>query len=234
LKKRSIEIFLILVFFPIRFSAQPLYSLKEIESLDSIAKSFSGGSCFATLYMETMQQIELQIHKMPPEEIQQIRKLEISFANLFLEECHRFKDSNRVNETWRPYFTGRNLSSLQYRLFGINAHINGDLWQALVQSFSYDELKKNSNTVFLFHKSLINIYHQVYREAVSESKRVKTLHILTAGLDKTYGRFLLRKWRKRQLKIAMLKYTDSEKFQKKLKLVEKKKNKLDRMIERLL
>jgi hypothetical protein len=120
------------------------------------------------------------------------------------------------------------------KLYGINAHINGDLWQALRDSYSKDEIKDIGNTVFLFHKSLLKIYINLYEEAKKQNKKIKTLHALTIGLAKSYGKHLLKKWRKRQINIATLYYSNQPKSGRLKTKTERKKNKIDKMITRHL
>ena len=213
---------------------QPLYSFKETQAVDSIMQAKNTASAFAALYSKTMLKIEEQLEEMDTGTIRQIRTLEINFACYFLKACQQFKDSSKTCETWNTYFTTDNLSPLQLKLLGINAHINGDLWQALKDSFSETKIKGISKTVFLFHQSLLHIYKELYREAIAENGKIKALNFLTLGLSEKYGRHLLSKWRKRQLKLASLYYFNQERFEKKRRNTEKRKTRIDNMIIRRL
>jgi hypothetical protein len=225
---------ILLLLFAVKAYSQPVDSFKEIKAVDSIAQTKSTASIFAALYIKTMLEIEEQLKQMDTVTIRQIRKLEINFAEYFLKACREFYNSNTTGETWNAYFTITNLSTVQLKLLGINAHINGDLWQALKDSFSETEIKGISKTVFLFHQSLLYIYKEVYREAVAENRKIKTLHILSLGLSQKYGKHLLSKWRKRQLKLASLYYFNQERFDTKKSRTEKKKIRIDNMITRRL
>jgi Family of unknown function (DUF5995) len=221
---------ILLLLFTAKLHSQTADSFKEIKAVDSIAQTKSTASVFAALYNKTMLEIEEQLKRMDTSTIRQIRKLEINFAEYFLKACQEFNDSKGVGEIWSAYFTIANLSPVQLKLLGINAHINGDLWQALKDSFSETEIKGISKTVFLFHQSLLYIYKEVYREAITENRKIKTLHILSLGLSQKYGKHLLSKWRKRQLKLASLYYFNKERFEKKKWSTEKKKTRIDNMI----
>jgi cell division protein FtsB len=225
---------ILLLLFAVKAYSQPVDSFKEIKAVDSIAQTKSTASIFAALYIKTMLEIEEQLKQMDTVTIRQIRKLEINFAEYFLKACREFYNSSKTGETWNAYFTITNLSTVQLKLLGINAHINGDLWQALKDSFSETEIKGISKTVFLFHQSLLYIYKEVYREAVAENRKIKTLHILSLGLSQKYGKHLLSKWRKRQLKLASLYYFNQERFDTKKSRTEKKKIRIDNMITRRL
>jgi hypothetical protein len=198
--------------------------------VDSIAGVEGVSSVFAALYSKTMQEIEVQLQKMDTASARQIRKLELNFSGYFIRACRQFKNADSIDINWATYFKKDNLSPIQLKLLGINAHINADLWQALRDSFSENEIKDISKTVFLFHQSLLVIYKEVYREAKAENKRIKTLNTLSLGLSEKFGRHLLAKWRKRQLKLANLFYFNTTKFERLRKKTEKKKNRIDNMI----
>ena len=225
---------ILLLLFAAEVYSQPADSFREIKAVDSIAQTKSTASVFATLYSKTMLEIEEQLKQMDTSTIRQIRKLEINFAEYFLKACREFKDSSKAGKIWNAYFTTTNLSPVQLKLLGINAHINGDLWQALKDSFSETETISINKTVFLFHQSLLYIYKEVYGEAIAENKKIKTLHILSLGLSEKYGKHLLSKWRKRQLKLASLYYFNRNRFVKKRNSIERKKVRIDNLIIRRL
>lgn len=145
---------ILLLLFAAKTYSQPADSFNEIQAVDSIAQTKGTASVFAALYSKTMLEIEEQLKQLDFSTIRQIRKLEINFAEYFLKACHEFNNSKKTGEIWKAYFTIANVSPIQLKLLGINAHINGDLWQALKDSFSETEIKGISKTVFLFHQSL--------------------------------------------------------------------------------
>jgi len=106
--------------------------------------------------------------------IGKIRKLELNFSNYFTNACNAFNDGKKIDKTWITYFKTPGLSQLQLKLLGINAHINGDLWRALKDSYTAAEIKSTGKTVFLFHQSLLVIYKMVYDDAMMENKPIKT------------------------------------------------------------
>ena len=82
--------------------------------------------------------------------ISQIRELEINFSNYFLKACNKYKDSGHTDSTWKIYFETSGLSPLKLKLLGINAHINGDLWQALRDSYTVHEIQVSAKPFFYF------------------------------------------------------------------------------------
>ncbi len=217
-----------------RLYPQPLSAYKEIQAVDSIALTKSTASYFAKLYSKTMLQIEEQLTGMDTATRSQIRKLEIKFSNCFLRACYKYTGSGKTDSTWKTYFETSGLSPLQLKLLGINAHINSDLWQALRDSYAIHEIQNISKTVFLFHQSLLHIYKEVYNEAISENKKIKTLHTLSLGLSEKFGKHLLSKWRKRQIKLATLYYFKQNRFEQKRKRTDRKKVRIDNLIIRRL
>jgi hypothetical protein len=173
-----------------------------------------------------MWQIEEQLKSLDSVALQQIRKLELNFSDYFTKACCGYDSA----KTWNRYFNTPKVSLLQLKLLGINAHINGDLWKALRDSYSANEIKDISKTVFLFHQSLLIIYKRVYEDARKENRKLRILHAISFGLSKKYGEHLLTKWRKRQIKLAILYYFDKEKFERQLCRVKNKKDKIDRLI----
>jgi Family of unknown function (DUF5995) len=216
--------------FYLHLQGQPYSSFKEINDVDSIARSGETSSIFGSLYCKSMQGIEIQLQKMDTASVRQIRKLELNFAGYFIRACWQIKNDDSLDNNWGAYFKSGDLSPIQLKLLGINAHINGDLWKALRDSFSENEIKDISKTVFLFHQSLLVIYKEVYQQAKTESKKIKTLNTLSLGLSEKVGKHLLVKWRKRQLKLANLYYFNTVKFERLKKKTEKKKVRIDNMI----
>ena len=71
-----------------------------------------------------------------------MKRLEADFAEYFFRAVNAHTMGTIVPPEWKNYFNGNGLSPLQLKLIGANAHINGDIWQALVNSFSLEEIKK--------------------------------------------------------------------------------------------
>jgi Family of unknown function (DUF5995) len=214
--------------------AQKLPASEVLKQLDSVAQSNGPGRCFAGLYVKSAIEIEKQLTEMDSVSIAQIRRLEKNFSGYFINANKKITETNDTAEIWHVYFKYSGSSELKRKLLGINAHINGDLWQALRDSYSKEEIKQAGRTVFLFHRSLLKIYNELYAEAKAADKKIKTLHNLSLGFAKAYGRHLLKKWRKRQIKIATLYYFNPPKFERIKTKTEKKKNRIDIEIMRHL
>lgn len=127
-------------------------------------------------------------------------------------------------------FRHNNISQLQYKLLGINAHINGDVRKALIAEFSPAELKIYKASFLAFNRKLKQQYFNLYYQAVNEKIRFKVLDHLTFGMAKWYGSQLLLKWRKGQMRIANLYFINQDSYLRKEKSLSKKKLRLDKAI----
>ena len=123
---------------------------------------------------------------------------------------------------------------MQYLLIGINTHINEDIWQALIVQFSLFEMEEIKANYFAFYKSLENEYNRIYSQAWLTNQRIRQLHFITFRLDKEYGKMMLKKWRRRQFKIAELYYKNPVRFDQKLMILKSKTANLNHMITHLL
>jgi len=117
---------------------------------------------------------------------------------------------------------------------GANAHINGDIWQALTDNFSIGEIRQLKPFYKKYHRSISKICDELWRSGVRSDKRLHDLHVLTFGLDRVYGKIMLKKWRNRQLRLAILKFETPKRFTALKKRIDKKRNRIDKMITRRL
>lgn len=203
-----------------------------LQKLDAIQNGYNVSKHFAGLYFTTTQKAIGFFKDKPLETKNFIEKLETSFAALFFRSVDSFDQKKMIPDEWKGYFNDSSLSPLQYKLLGINAHINGDIWQALVSAFTHEEIEKGKESYFDFQKGLVQQYREFYNESLRSSVKVRLLHDATAGLDKLYGKLMLKHWRERQIKLALLFYTDKEKFSVALERLHKKMNRINQLIVR--
>ncbi|NOT52088.1 MAG: hypothetical protein HOP10_12520 [Chitinophagaceae bacterium] len=205
-----------------------LQKLDSIQNTDCISKHFAG------LYFTTTKEAIEFFRDNPAQTKNFIERLEISFAGFFFRSVDSFTQKKVIPMEWGSYFNNSSLSPLQYKLLGINAHINGDIWQALTKEFTLAEIQGAKESYFDFQKGLKKQYKEFYNESLKSSSKVRLLHNATAGLDKLYGKLMLGHWRKRQMKLAILFYTDKEKFSIELEKLRRKMKRIDQMILRNL
>lgn len=229
-KKILLSDFLIFFFASMCLSQNDNRELNILQKLDSIRKGQSISKHFAELYYNTTLTADIFFANSDRKVHSFMQRLEVCFGNYFFEAAQLYETGKPVPEVWTAYFSDTTHSEIQYLLLGANAHINGDIWKALTTEFSLQDIQENKQGYFSFYKGLMKIYLDVYDIAICSAKNAETLHRLSFGLDKIYGKIMLKRWRKRQMQLAILYYSDRSRFEKKLKKVKAKMNHLNGMI----
>jgi hypothetical protein len=113
---------------------QPTTINEVIQSLDEIIEKSkieqSAIGLFTTLYREVTLQIKNGIETGLFENPERMEKLDVIFANRYLDAYYQFQAKEKCSECWQFSFTkGEEYWSIvpQHLLMGINAHINLDL-----------------------------------------------------------------------------------------------------------
>lgn len=207
-------------------------SLTLLVRLDSIRQSSSVSKHFADIYFETTIGAVNYFSKADERVQQLMERLELQFASYFFRAAEAHREKENVPRPWQAYYQDSNAPSLRYILYGINAHINGDIWQALTSAFTAAEIEELKPWYFGYYRELQQEYEAVYRRALAQNKKLRFLHALTMGLDKAYGKIMLKRWRNRQMKLAVLYFNDRALFEKKIKKLQGKTRRLDRLIRK--
>ena len=166
-----------------------------LQKLDSIKKSQSVARHFAELYFNTTVKAIDHFSNRSKKENDFIQRFETRFAEFFFCSAEAHSRCIPIPREWKTYFADTALSPLQYKLLGINAHINGDIWKVLTVEFSLDEIKENKGSYFSFQKRLKDQYREFYVSSRESSAKIRMLHVATAGLDKLYGKMMLTRWK---------------------------------------
>ena len=207
---------------------------EPFHELDSIGKSNSHSKYFGELYHRFLTGIEEQLSTRDTTAKKLVRRFENVFADYYINACKSYLNKEKIDlQEWQTYFSDSTLKPIQYLLLGANAHLNGGLWNALVNSFTAEEMKQLQPEFHIFKKTLNKTYHVVYQEG-TEHPKLNKISKAVLGMDKLLGNFYLYKWRKRQMRIARLYWSQSPKHAKLVARVEKKKNRIDPLILNLL
>jgi len=212
------------------YAQQNEATIALLRKLDSLQASSSDSRYFASLYFNiTVKALDFFSKKEKP--VQDfMQRLELRFAGYFFEAADAHNSKNEIPPVWKTYYTDSNLSRLQYFLLGANAHINGDIWQAMTTEFSLQELKEFKKEYYRFNKKLKEELFFVYDTAFNTVTKVRLLHSFTFGFDRSYAKLMLVRWRKRQMKLSELWFTDKEKFAVKLSALKKKMAAFDKLV----
>jgi len=202
--------------------------------LDSINRMCGDEKYFAGLYYHTTILAEEYIKSLQITEQPMMKKLEQGFAGYFISAVEANYLGENIPAVWKNYLSGLSLSPVQLQLPGANAHINGDIWQAMHSAFSAEELKMMKPVYRRYNQSLDQIFSGLYSEIYASEKKLRLLHKLSFGLDKYYGRWMLHHWRNRQLNLAISSFENEKKINRLYQRTTNKKNEMDRLIIRRL
>ncbi len=205
----------------------------SIQRIDSISHTESIAGHFARIYTASMGNINVQLAAMDSNVRSFIKKFEVSFINYFLDACSEFESGHLSQESvWSNYFTNPNADSWQLTLVGVNAHINGDIWKGLINNFSAGDIRKYKKKLLSFQRSIAKAFKPFFNDLMQQSSYLRFINGFTKDMARRYGEWLIYNWRLRQINLAILYYEDNEKFKRKLEIIKRKKNKIDRVILR--
>lgn len=200
--------------------------------LDSVRKSPSVSRYFAEIYFETTVNA-IQFFSRSDQKVKElIDRMQLRFADYFFYSAHAFREGREIPAPWKAYYSDSSASALRCMLYGINAHINGDIWQAITAEFSADEIKSLKPHYLAYRKGLLEIYRQLYKQAIETHSLIGLVHRSSFGLDKLYGKIMLKRWRKRQLRLSELYYLNRDLFEKEQRKLAMKMEQVNRLIRK--
>ena len=123
---------------PVAVGFQPAVTIDEVlERLDEVVargrREHSPAGYFAVLYRHVTARVRDAIARRDFEDGERMARLDVAFANRYLEALHCFQTGQPTSRCWQLAFESarrRRLIVLQHLLLGINAHINLDLGAA--------------------------------------------------------------------------------------------------------
>src|SRR5438045_857900 len=116
---------------------------------------------------------------------------------------------------------------------GVNAHINGEMWQAIVAACPKRDIDEHRKQYRRFEDAIAKVYSPVFDSILARNRYVRLVNSMTNGLAMVFGEKVLSKWRMRSVNLAILYYTNSAKFKRRLATLNRKKQKVDRLILRM-
>jgi Family of unknown function (DUF5995) len=122
-------------------AAPPVTSIDEaiarMRQIDEELPSSDGVSCFNRMYLEVTTEVGRRIEAGFFANPQFMSRLDVVFANLYLDAVDAATDPQTAPLAWRPLIEQRanpGIEPIQFALAGMNAHINHDLPIAVVQT----------------------------------------------------------------------------------------------------
>lgn len=202
-----------------------------LSRLDTLRNSASVARHFAAVYFEiTFNSASFFVAA--DTEIQCLtERMKVRFADYFFRSVYAYEHHQPLPEEWSVYFNTTGATDIQYLLLGINAHLNGDIWRGLITEFTPAELEKVKPHYFSYYAQLVKEYRLIYERALACSPRIRLLHQISFGANRCYGKLMLKRWLKRQMRMAELYFCDEPLFQKKRARLKRKMRNLDKLVK---
>ena len=209
------------------------FSTDPIRQVDSMAVSKNTARYFADIYRRSMKNIGLELQNMDSASKAFILKFEIRFAGYFMAAC--ISEENGLlspASPWKTFFSIPDAKPWQSVLIGVNAHINADFRHVLLDEFSEEEISTHKKALIQLHGAIAKQYDALFADILKDNGYLRFMNTISIGLEKKYGKHLLAKWRKRQIRLALLYYRHPQKYIRRDAAIRKKKIKIDERILR--
>jgi Family of unknown function (DUF5995) len=112
--------------------------LERMAAIDADLPHDDGVAYFNRMYWQVTKLVDDAVDASTFEAGEFLARLDVHFANRFFEAYAADLDGTTVSAAWAPLFEGRardHTLPIQFALAGMNAHINRDLPQGIVQVF---------------------------------------------------------------------------------------------------
>jgi len=121
----------------------PVHSIEEataiMTAIDEVLPDSDGVKWFNRLYLRVTVSVGAAVAGARFNDVGFLTKLDVVFANLYFSALAAASaDTGAAPSAWRPLLRARNapeIARIQFALAGMNAHINRDLPDGIVQSF---------------------------------------------------------------------------------------------------
>ena len=133
------------IFKCLKINGMSIYSIDAvIAELDRISvhekQEGSAMTFFPILYNKVTKRIKAGIEAHEFDDNARMERLDVLFANRYIEAYHQFRDGQQPTASWSHAFRVDEALVMQHLLLGINAHINLDLGIAAVLTTGDDHL----------------------------------------------------------------------------------------------
>ncbi|WP_207425123.1 DUF5995 family protein [Pedobacter sp. SYSU D00535] len=119
---------------------------------------------FAALYLKVTESVKQGIQRKQFEDGQRMERLDVLFANRYLEAYHQWKSGQEPSASWKLAFETAEKRSpliLQHLLLGMSAHINLDLGIATVEETGDTPLEDIHNDFDMINTIISSLTYQV-------------------------------------------------------------------------
>jgi hypothetical protein len=207
--------------------AQLPYSVND--SLYRMAQQQNISQHFSLLYYQSTCAADAYTKQQATPAIKFLTRFKEKFAAYFFSAANNYLQQKQQTFCWQHYYSSPGFTPFQYYFLGMNAHINGDMWEAIINSAPYDSIKKYKVVLTGFQRQLNSLFDSVYH-VVKNNHTLQRFHILSFGADRVYGKKMMRHWRKNQIKLALLYYSHPDKFNRRLAKTRRKMVRMDAFV----
>lgn len=161
--------------------------------------------CFAALYRQVTIKVKEGIAAGRFEEGSRMERLDVIFANRYLEALQRFRMGEPASQCWQAAFAAAaswRLLILQHLLLGMNAHINLDLGIAAAQTSPGGELPALKRDFDEINDILAELHEKIQRQIEALSPWLGLLDRLAGRTDEIVFNFSLKRARAAAWKFA--------------------------------
>lgn len=147
---------------------------------------------FAALYRKVTIRVRDGILNGEFEDNERMERLDVIFANRYLDAYHQYKTGNLPTQSWAIALKAAQNKKgiiLQHLLLGMNAHINLDLGIAAVETIENADLKALKNDFYAINTILAEMVDDVQDRISKASPLFGVLDPLTGRLDEDLMNF---------------------------------------------
>ncbi|QRM90894.1 hypothetical protein FG167_17130 [Lacinutrix sp. WUR7] len=152
---------------------------------------------FAFIYRRTTAEILKEIQLKNFEDNARLEKLDVAFANLYLDAYNNYINNKPIRKCWEFAFhtKSESLTILQHILLGMNAHINLDLSISTSATMAGEDLVDIENDFNTINDILFSIVNEMQDRLSKVSRLMFLLDILGKNTDEKIIDFSMRKAR---------------------------------------
>lgn len=159
---------------------------------------------FAYVYRRTTEGVKEAVIKKRFEDNARMEKMDVTFANFYIQAYHNYKSGGIISESWKSSFDAKdaNITMIQHLLLGMNAHINLDLGQAAAATCPGKEIYSLKNDFMEVNKVLADLTDVMQRKLGKVSPLMFVLDWAGKRSDEVLVNFSMIKAREQAWKLA--------------------------------
>jgi hypothetical protein len=189
---------------------------------------------FAALYRKVTLAVKKGIEAGLFDDGERMERLDVIFANRYLEAFDLFRNSGKTTLSWKLSFDATQIwhpTVLQHLFLGMNAHIDLDLGVAAAQTMEGQELATLQPDFNRINQILTTLLNEVQQDLAEVWPLLKFFDLAAGDMDETLSRFGIELSRHRAWRVAQdLAARPSSEINARILELDKETSKLGKMI----